>query len=64
MVLSAAAVMLVVFVFALIRIILLSIKMKKILKEDEKDDAAQNENVEKSKQLVARIKELQGLLKE
>ena len=61
---SAAAVMLVVFVFALIRIILLSIKMKKILKEDEKDDAAQNENVEKSKQLVARIKELQGLLKE
>ena len=38
--------------------------MKKILKEDAKDDAAQNENVEKSKQLVARIKELQGLLKE
>ena len=64
MVLSAAAVMLVVFVFALIRIILLSIKMKKILKEDAKDDAAQNENVDKNKQLVARLNELQRLLKE
>lgn len=64
MVLSAAAVMLVVFVFALIRIILLSIKMKKLLKEDAKDDAVQNEIVEKSKQLVSRINELQRFLKE
>ena len=61
MILSAAAIMLL-FVIALIRAILLSVKMKKLLKEDAKDDVTQNGIVEKSKQLVARLNELQKLL--
>ena len=62
MLLSAAAIMLLPFVIALIRTILLSVKMKKLLKEDAKDDVTQNGIVEKSKQLVARLNELQKLL--
>ena len=60
--LSAAAIMLLLFVIALIRTILLSVKMKKLLKEDANDDVTQNGIVEKSKQLVARLNELQKLL--
>ena len=59
-ILSAAAIMLL-FVIALIRTILLSVKMKKLLKEDAKDDVTQNGIIEKSKQLVARLNELQKL---
>ena len=62
MILSAAAIMLLLFIIALIRTILLSVKMKKLLKEDAKDDVTQNGIVEKSKQLVARLNELQKLL--
>lgn len=62
MILSAAAIMLLLFVIALIRTILLSVKMKKLLKEDANDDVTQNGIVEKSKQLVARLNELQKLL--
>ncbi|MBO5950160.1 MAG: hypothetical protein J6Q11_05570 [Fibrobacteraceae bacterium] len=61
MLLSAAAIVLLPFI-ALIRTILLSVKMKKLLKEDAKDDVTQNGIVEKSKQLVARLNELQKLL--
>lgn len=61
MILSAAAIMLL-FVIALIRTILLSVKMKKLLKEDAKDDVTQNGILEKCKQLVARLNELQKLL--
>lgn len=59
---AAGIVILVVVIFALIRTILLSIKMKNLLKEEVRDNMTQNEIVEKSKQLVARLDELQKVL--
>ena len=61
-ILSAGFVMLLLVIFALVRTIFLSVKMKKLLKEGAKDDAMQNGIVEKSKLLVARLNELQKLL--